>query len=344
MQKEKKIILQDVTILRPIAILLLVVYHAFIIYTGGWKLPSGYVDVEAYKWIADISYSFMLQLFVMLSGYVFSFQMNGQKRNFTLKKIVLSKFKRLILPSIVFSVIYFFFFKEYTNSFSFWIDILSGVGHMWFLPMLFWCFIGGYLLTQMSGSEMVKLLICTVIPLFSILPLRFGIAYAFNYLFFFYLGMVLFKKRLIILRNNRCYTILLLGISFVVVFLLYQYVFSTIKDSNFSFFDKIIKLLLFKYGQLLYALLGTLFAWFIVNFILATNKIIPQWIIKFNSSCFGIYLFQQFILQYLYYKTDLPLHVGAYWLPWTAFILTIILSYFLTVVVRKSKFGRALVG
>lgn len=84
----KKALLLDVTILRPMAILLLVIFHAFIIYNGGWKAPLGYVDVEPYRLIADISYSFMLQLFVMLSGYVFGFQIYEQKRNFTsLKKV-----------------------------------------------------------------------------------------------------------------------------------------------------------------------------------------------------------------------------------------------------------------
>lgn len=339
----KKFILQDVTILRPVAILLLVVYHTFIIYTGGWKVPSGYVDVDVYKWIADISYSFMLQLFVMLSGYVFSFQMNGEKRNFTLKKIIISKFNRLIFPSIVFSIIYFFLFKEYMGFSSFLVDILSGVGHMWFLPMLFWCFIGGYLISRLGGNDKSKLLVCAVMYIFSILPLPFGIGSAFNYLFFFCLGMVLFKKRLIILRNNSCLTVLLLGSAFVLIFLLCQYMFSNLVDCKLNFCSKIMKLFLVKYGQLLYALLGSLFAWFFVNLFLEEKSTMPKWIIYLNNLCFGIYLFQQFILQYLYYKTDIPMFVGAYWLPWIAFIITMLLSISLTIVVRKNKYGRILV-
>ena len=61
-------VLYEVAFIRPILIVLLVVYHAFIIYRGGWEPPVGFKNVVVYKWIAEVSYSFMLETFVFISG------------------------------------------------------------------------------------------------------------------------------------------------------------------------------------------------------------------------------------------------------------------------------------
>ena len=145
---EKKRLLTDVVIIRPLIIGLLVVYHAFIIYNGGWREPIGFVPVKAYGWIADFLHSFRMQVIIFIAGYVYSYQVLSLKRDESLGKIVTKKFKRLILPSLFFSLIYFFMFYDYSG-YTIWsgaVKILSGAGHMWFLPMLFWCFVFGKLL------------------------------------------------------------------------------------------------------------------------------------------------------------------------------------------------------
>ncbi len=38
----------EVSFIRPILIVLLVVYHAFIIYRGGWTQPSGFQENTIY--------------------------------------------------------------------------------------------------------------------------------------------------------------------------------------------------------------------------------------------------------------------------------------------------------
>ena len=35
--------LQDVMIMRPLAIVLMIVWHSFIVYVGGWREPAGYI-------------------------------------------------------------------------------------------------------------------------------------------------------------------------------------------------------------------------------------------------------------------------------------------------------------
>ena len=96
--------------MRPIIIVLLVFMHSFTMFTGGttWPLPSGIHSVELYKDLAWIAYSFMLEAFVFISGYLFSSQMERVRVKFV--TLIKKKLHRLYLPSLVFSVAYFAFF------------------------------------------------------------------------------------------------------------------------------------------------------------------------------------------------------------------------------------------
>lgn len=60
--------------------------------------------------------------------------------------------------------------------------------------------------------------------------------------------------------------------------------------------------------------------------------------------CFGVYLFQQFLLVGLYRHTNLSSIVGFYWLPWVGFGVSMIGSLLLTYLMRLSKIGRYLIG
>lgn len=100
--------LDEMDFMRPIIIILLVMMHSFTMYAGGWDLPKGIVAVPAYKWIQVISYGCMLEAFTFISGYLFGFQLKKKKIDFF--PMVLSKLKRLILPSIIFGSLYIFIF------------------------------------------------------------------------------------------------------------------------------------------------------------------------------------------------------------------------------------------
>lgn len=211
---EQKKLLNDVVIIRPLAIFLLVVWHSFIIYTGGWSAPAGYMPIEGYWWLAKASYAFMLELFVFISGYVFCLSL--QKKNPSFKNVVVGKFRRLIVPSIIFSLIYYFLFYDLAE-FSvrgFIMNILNGCGHMWFLPMLFWTTLIAYLLNAIKCSDVVKVVIALGMVVLSFLPIPLRISSAFYYTFFFYIGMVMYKNKDVILSvtcNRLIYSLLLGG-------------------------------------------------------------------------------------------------------------------------------------
>lgn len=108
--------LENVVVIRLLLIVLLVLYHSFAIYNGSWGMPEGIVPITGYWWIATLAYSFMLETFVFISGYVLGFQTRTKYDGvLDFNTCVLKKCRRLLLPSLVFSVLYFLCFRDISD-------------------------------------------------------------------------------------------------------------------------------------------------------------------------------------------------------------------------------------
>jgi peptidoglycan/LPS O-acetylase OafA/YrhL len=112
-----------------------------------------------------------------------------------------------------------------------------------------------------------------------------------------------------------------------------------------SIFEKLLIWEFANYAKIIYAVLGLFSIYLIANYLIENKKIvISNLLLTLASYSLGIYLFQQFILQILYYKTDLPIWIGYVWLLWIGFAVTMFLSIILTKYALKTKFGRFLIG
>ena len=340
--------LNDVYVMRPIAIFLLVVWHSFIIYTGGWREPVGFQPVESYWWLAKFSYAFMLELFVFVSGYVLGLTL--ERKNPSFKELFISKVKRLIIPSLIFSAVYYIIFYNIDNFtiVGFLWDILNGCGHMWFLPMLFWATLIAFGWEKLKLPQWLKLVGVYCFPVLSLLPIPLGVSSAMYYIPFFYTGLVIYRRRediAAILRNSLMTNVLMGGVFiafFITATIVGRDVLSVYTESS-SLIVKGVALVCKNYLRLLCAVSGVAFVYSLVNYLIEEKGVtISQWVVKLNGLCFGIYLFQQFILLILYYKTQLPSLVGPYWLPWVGLVITLILSYVLTKLCLKTRLGRQL--
>lgn len=340
--------LNDVYVIRPIAIFLLVVYHSFIIYRGGWRQPVDFQYVELYDWIATLCSAFRLELLVFCSGYLFALTLTRKQQSFW--KMASSKAKRLLLPSVVFSAIYVILFyntKERTVG-ELLLAIVSGAGHMWYLPMLYWVMLMCYGVDKINYPNWLKIAGLAALPALSILPLPLQIDRATYYALFFYLGMLIYRNRdVIIAKIKTIKQVVLWLLIFVCVYAVGLYIseggmMDTYMNSD-NLIEKAIAVEIIKYVKIVYCILGIIFIYILVNYFLEVKKIsVAPWVINLSGLCFGIYLFQQFILQILYYKTQLPSLVGPYWLPWVGLVITLILSYLLTKLSLKTKIGRQL--
>ena len=340
-----RIALNDVYVLRPIAVFFIIVYHAFIIYRGGWSEPVGFQEVGLYHTIATVSYAFWLELFVFISGYVFALSLQRKQPKFM--SMTISKFRRLIVPSIIFSIAYYFMFyypKDFSISHCV-MKILSGAGHMWFLPMLFWTTLICFIIDNVKVSISYKLFAICVLPILSVLPLPFQIGNALYYTLFFYTGIIVFRnKEGFINKLAKCKVVILLSACYILFFAVGSYLQeSTMLNTDAGLLIKGVTLLSCKYIRILYCAFGILCLYSLANFLIEKKSFqVSQWVINLSPLCFGIYLFQQFILQYLYYKTNIPSFVGPYLLPWVGVIITVVASYLLTKLILMTKIGRSL--
>lgn len=214
-------------------------------------------------------------------------------------------------------------------------DLFNGVGHMWFLPMLFWCYILFYIISMIHNKIVqITIVVFLAISLRDVLYLRFELSCYF--FLFFYIGYYLqfYKDKL--RENLNIIHLISIWVLFLIVFYISMQNRGLIDTTTSSYFyiDRLF--------TIVYSLLGSISLYFTSLYITKTTKL-PSSIIRIGSYCMGIYIFQQFILKFIYYKTDMPLFIGNIVLPWLGFIVTALLSIVLTILLRKTYIGRKLV-
>ena len=337
--------LNEIEYLRPILFVQLFFVHAFTIYTEtSWDIPAGIESVDMYDWIARISYSCMLELFTFISGYVFYFVSNRKKITFS--RLVLSKFRRLIIPSIIFSTLYYWLLMKH-EGFSFLLiyEIICGKGHLWYLNMLFGCFLLSYFFKDVKKSFWF-LFGALIVSIFSRCPNIFRISQIAYYFFFFYLGINICRHRepivKYIIRNKWILFLVavLLVFSLVLLLPLNIQIKSYVSDTWLAnYFITVLS----RFINVIYSSIGIAF-WYILA-ILISQKLtkVPLCIKQFNILSMGVYVFHQFLLMFLYYYTSLPDVCGTYLLPWVAISIALPASVMLAYIFRLSNIGRSLI-
>lgn len=340
MTTKKGIRLDEVTLMRCILAILIVFVHSFTCYNDSWREPAGFIDIPAYRWLTRITFAFALEGFVLISGYIFAYQ------RIILNKYgsIIKKLKRLLLPSIIFSTAYFVLFYQYEGFCDMLYDIINGCGHMWYLPMLFWCFVGASLLERIPIKDIFKLVILLGIYLLPRIWLPLQLSSTMSYILYFHAGYILFKYREFVKNNIRLWHLILGWILFIFVFAIFRPVQDILINSNqTSILNRIILITCNRISQLVFSSVGV--GVFYCTAVYYINKYkLRVFTVKLSSVCFGIYILQQFILQFLYYKTSFPLIVGPYWLPWLGFTITIVLSFLLSTIMIRTKCGKFLIG
>lgn len=109
-----------------------------------------------------------------------------------------------MIPCMVFSQLYILLFGNIAQpAIKTLYSLVNGAGHMWFLPMLFWCFVGLWVIERLRLKTkwvIPALVLCSV---FSFVPLPLRMGNAMYYMLFFYVGYILQKE---IVSLDRFYT------------------------------------------------------------------------------------------------------------------------------------------
>lgn len=253
-----------------------------------------------------------------------------------------NKTKRLLLPCLFFGVIYFMCFHDIMPNVSPF-KIFSGIGHLWYLPCLFWLFIIQYIIiknNRIKNKSGVMILVISLLPVFSVLPFPLQINKAFYYLLFFYGGGWFYQHRKCIAEKTSLNNTLILWILFVfLVFVLNLIMEQTrLIEANGYIVEIGIKIVNV-YLKICLAWVG-ITALYQSAVLFCKRRTITPFILNIGVCGYGVYIFHQFILKYLYYQTSIPLLFGAYSLPWVALLISFLISVSLTLLLRKTDLGK----
>lgn len=203
---QNKIFLYDIVFLRAISIVFVVVFHAYGMMYAAAHFPAlkdTYYQIY-FTLNQCVFINIAMPMFIFVSGYLFAFlRQKGKYQNFV--DLAKNKAKRILLPYFVFGLI----MMATTNNFHPLALFYGSYWHLWFLPMLFWCFIIAYLLNKwvMSfESQIIILLVSFGLSLFSVfLPPILGFQGVTIWFCWFYLGMVVYCHKDVIISNIAKY-------------------------------------------------------------------------------------------------------------------------------------------
>ncbi|MDO5419500.1 MAG: acyltransferase family protein [Bacteroides sp.] len=197
--------LNEIVLYRAVVTLLLIATHSFTIFSGGggdWPYPPGIEPCNLYVWILHFAAHAMLGGFTFISGYLLVHQRDKMLQQ-SYKTFMFRKSRRLLLPGILFSLLYIWMFEEHAFSALLRFCYTLSDGHMWYLPMLMWCLFYGYYLLKHDISLKKAAIVSLFLLSLYFLPLPFNLRKFFLYVPYFTLGMMAYAYRDWIIRKSE---------------------------------------------------------------------------------------------------------------------------------------------
>lgn len=351
-----KQMLKDVVVLRLTLIFLLVWTHVFAPFNGSWTPIEG-VNLTYPKWIVQSISAARMPGLVFISGYLLGYTSLRKNNALSFSSMVLKKIRRLIVPCLFFSTIYYVLFFDLNAD---WKSILStivnGSGHLWFLPMLFWCFCGVWIVERFNIDYRLVFFIAICLSLLPGFNLPFRLSKSFQFFIFFYIGFAM-QRSYIKIKQPQFALIPLLIIIYMGVFIWnYKYPVNSIVEpwvdnsmANEIGRGELLLIKILQYGftnlvKLSLGITGVLIIYLVAHMIIIPKYSIPAILTMLSSYCYGVYIYHQFILRGLYYYTPLPQMIPETVIVWCVLPLTIILSLSFTHLTLKTKIGKNLIG
>ena len=291
-------------------------------------------------------YCSFLETFVFLSGFLYG--ESSKRKTETFSGLVISKFKRLIIPCVVWGIVYEIVVceKSWLSLADLW-TVVNGLGHLWFLPMLFWCFLFEFILKECHIGQNKLMIILAVVAILPYPALPFKLNTAFYYLLFFHLGFMANKNEIIPKIQSFSSR---LNIALLCVYVLLFVGGTIVRDwiDVPSIQSQLVKrpcISLCHLSRLVYSLFG------VVAYIIVGLKI-SEWIrnksrtkamfSKIALNSFGIYLLQEIFMKVLYYQTNIGVSLGNA-TPFVCFIIVLALSFLCSSLLKKLRFSKYLV-
>ena len=311
------------------SMLAIVAYHCMCYNAGIWVRYSCSNVNENINTVAKLLVTTALPMFFFISGYVYALNFKERNKYGEFLSFVKNKCIRLIIPTISFTIVYLIFFpREYTI-----VEMLSGVGHLWFLPTLFVCFLLIYpfsniLLKEVNsvtggGENMLVIMILTWLSANSNKFVEFPVAYAVSfYLVYMVIGMMSyhFIKSFFYIKASK----VILSIM-AMAFVLAHFIISKYDGNMFSIAD---------------ILCLSILCVLLLGFLTLKHPKENSSLRFLDKHSMRIYLIHQPVIMAVYEYSDFEekyLSPHPYWYIPTLFILVCAVSMILSVVCEKLR-------
>lgn len=259
-------------------------------------------DVSTDGWVVRFCDVFVVAAFVFISGYLYSYQSNYLNREQEFKGFVKKKLVRLWIPYVIFGAAYFFIFQFPSDSFDFktWVQSPWPVGHMWFLPMLFWFYIIIWIINRFEFNPIIVFLISAVLSFFPYsrnMPLSIlGFSQILYYIFWGYLGYILFKYRKFLYEQISLRGIFIVLFLYCVLLIVYYVPFENVLAISNSIPLKLLGIFI----KMFMTFTGILLIYFLCLYLTKKYASVSPIVQKISELSFGVYLIHMFLQRYFY--------------------------------------------
>lgn len=351
----------DLSLLKIFSTLLVVFGHSYYTkissYLGGVDYSQAYINNTMasviIRQVISIIYSFHMPLFVFISGAVYYLGNNQLDKRYSGIALLCNKFKRLIIPYFIVSLLYMVPIKLFSQYFH--QDIIAKIikygvflgldaGHLWYLIMLFNLFI----VFNMFEKEIIKINPSVNIIImfwvywkgYNYLPNVLQISAVAKYLIYFYIGYLFQKNKdelLKLLQGKQ--VIFLIGIA------VYYFVFREYSRERMFVPSETGTAIIRSVLIILNALLGIAFSYLLISFKSLQKKSQNKIIRIIDKYCFEIYLLHDpinYMLLTLFLKLDLlsafsNSNIGAIMFVFLRFFITLMSALLIAMTVDYTK-------
>ena len=336
----KEIRLNDIVILRAISIILVVFVHCYYIYNYGILSDIETVDLTNLRIInLDILGRFRMPMFIFISGFLFSFLHYEKHKYPKFTDLLSNKFKRLLIPYCVFFPVTAWSLGLFEQDSH--INILYPIGHLWFLLMLFWCFIFTKMIISCKIDNkyfigMIIVLAYIFAFISHLFPDILGLNDFANKYIYFFVGFICYKyDNILKLRNTSKLRICFLMLGAIVFQLCCIILYSSSHTTWMRLISPATSLLIV---LSCYALVNRL-----LNSRIIANKPIFE---KINKCSYGIYVSHPWIIDFITSKSEIILVAKVYTMIFLLllFAVVLVLSVTFTRLLLTCKVGRFLIG
>ncbi len=159
--------LDYISVLRVCSMMLIILFHSLCFYSGTWWYLRADV-IPLWKLLSAPTVKVGLTTFFFISGYLYGYMYLEKGKYRDVKSFLSNKFKRLLIPYLFWSIL---MVLTMTVLHIAWINLLTGVAHLWFLLVLFELFLILIVLTRIGVGSKSSIFVDLIIIVSSFISL-----------------------------------------------------------------------------------------------------------------------------------------------------------------------------